>query len=61
MFQIGISIMAVGLIAGGIYSLAGKEKPEKQTSPPVAIAMIVLGFAAIAFAFIVLPLLMPEL
>ena len=61
MVQIGLAIMAIGLIAAGITALAGKEKPGKETSKPVAITLIVLGVAVIAFAFIGLPLLMPEL
>ncbi|XAL99760.1 hypothetical protein OT109_19540 [Phycisphaeraceae bacterium D3-23] len=57
MMQIGILVMSAGLIAGGVIALLGKEKPGKETSPGVAIAMIVLGVLLLGFAFIALPLL----
>ena len=61
MIQIGLIIMAIGLLFAGIKALAGKEAPGKQTSKPVAITLVVLGVAVIAFALIGLPLLIQQL
>lgn len=55
--QIGLSLMGVGLILPAIQALSGEEKAKKKTPPSVAIAMIVVGVALIAFAFVFLPTL----
>lgn len=55
MAQIGLLVIAVGLVFGGNWPLLGLEKAKKKTHPGVAITMLVLSLALAGFAVFVLP------
>jgi hypothetical protein len=53
--QIGLLVLAVGLLLGGLWPLLGLEKSKKKTHPGVAVTMLVLAAALAVFALVVLP------
>jgi hypothetical protein len=53
--QIGLLVLAVGLLFGGLWPLLGLEKSKKKTHPGVAVTMLVLALALAVFAIFVLP------
>jgi hypothetical protein len=53
--QLGLLIIAAGLLVGGLLPLLGLEKSKKKTHPGVAVAMLVLAAALAVFALVVLP------
>lgn len=57
MVQIGLLVVAAGILFGGIQALRGKESSEKETPKAVAIAMIVVAALLAIFALFVLPVL----
>jgi hypothetical protein len=52
--QIGLLMIAFGLLLGGLRPLLGMEK-GKKTHPAVAVAMLVIAVALALFAVVVLP------
>ena len=50
MIQIGLLLMAVGLLFGGLWPLLGLERSKKKTHPGVAVTMLVLAVALAASA-----------
>jgi hypothetical protein len=53
--QIGLLILAIGLLLGGLWPLLGLEKSKKKTHPGVAVTMLVLALALAVFAIFILP------
>jgi hypothetical protein len=53
--QIGLLVIAVGLLLAGLWPLLGLEKSKKKTHPGVAVAMLALAGALAVFALVVLP------
>jgi hypothetical protein len=49
--QIGLLVIAVGLLFGGLWPLLGLEKSKKKTHPGVAVTMLILAGALVVFAF----------
>ena len=57
MIQIGLLVMAAGLLFGGVKPFIWAEKPESKTHPGVAILMIVLAVGLAVFALVFLPMI----
>ena len=55
MAQIGLLVIAAGLLVGGLLPLLGLEKSKKKTHPGVAVTMLVLAAALAVFALAILP------
>jgi hypothetical protein len=53
--QLGLLVIAAGLLLGGLWPLLGLEKSKKKTHPGVAITMIIVAAALAVFALLVLP------
>jgi hypothetical protein len=55
MAQIGLLVIAVGLLLGGLFPLLGMEKSKKKTHPAVAVTMLALATGLAVFAIFFLP------
>ncbi len=57
--QIGMTIIAVTLVALGILAMLGLEPPEKKTPLPVAIALMPIALFLLYLVFFLVPNLFP--